>query len=106
MDRMLYTAESKRFETGEGNACFLIPALFDLVQSAHLWFGEMEKTMLEYRLTQSKYESALFIEAKTELHITIYVEDIKAYAPIDANVDKLGTHILKKYKLTDLGDLK
>ena len=67
MDRMLYTAESRRFKTGEGMACFLNTALYDLVQSAHLWFGEMEKTMLERRLTQSKYESASFFEAKTEL---------------------------------------
>lgn len=106
INRMLYTAEPKGFETGDDNACLLNTALYGLVQSAHLWFEEMKKTLLEYGLIQSKHDSALFYDTKTELYVTVYVDDIKAYAPTDAIIDKLGAFISKKYKLTDLGDLK
>ena len=67
INRMLYTAEPKGFETGDDNACLLNTALYGLVQSAHLWFEEMKKTLLEYGLIQSKHDSALFYDTKTEL---------------------------------------
>ncbi|MCJ1264051.1 hypothetical protein MMC22_003922 [Lobaria immixta] len=55
--------------------------------------------MLAYGLTQLKHNSVLFFDPKTELFVTIYVNDIKAYAPTDAIIDDLSAYVSKKYKL-------
>ena len=106
MDRKLYTTEPKGYETGEGNACLLNKALYGLVQSAYLWFEEIKGTLVAYGLIQSKHDDALFYNPHTELYVTVYVDDIKAFAPTDAIINDLSTFISKKYELTDLGDLK
>ena len=43
---------------------------------------------------------------ETELYVTIYVDDIKAFAPTDRIIDNLSSFISQKYELTDIGDLK
>lgn len=106
MDRKLYTAEPKGYETGKGNACLLNTALYGLVQSAYLWFEEIKGTLLAYGLIQSKHDDALFFNPKTELYVTVYVDDIKAFAPTDTPIDKLSKFLSNKYEMTDLGDLK
>lgn len=106
MDRKIYTQEPERFETGDDNVCLLNMALYGLVQSAFLWFNEIKGTCLEYGLIQSKHDDALFYNAETELYVTIYVDDIKVFAPTDAVIDKLSIFLSQKYELIDIGDLK
>ena len=106
MDRKLFTQEPKGYETEEGNACLLNTALYGLVQSANLWFKEIKGTCLEYGLVQSKHDDALFFNPKTELYVTIYVDDIKVFAPTDAIIDQFSLFVSTKYELTDIGDLK
>lgn len=106
MDRKIYTQEPEGFETGDDNVCLLNMALYGLVQSAYLWFSEIKDTCIEYGLIQSKHDDALFYNPETELYVTIYVDDIKVFAPTDDVIDKLSSFISQKYELTDIGDLK
>ena len=106
MDCKLYTQEPESYEIEKGNACLLNTALYSLVQSAHLWFKEMKETCLEYSLIQSKYDDALFFNPKTELYVTTYVDNIKAFPPTDAIIDHFSPFVSSKYELTDIGDLK
>ncbi len=56
-------------------------ALYGLVQSAYLWFGDLKKTLEDFGLTQFKHDDALFYNTSCSLYITVYVDDIKAFCP-------------------------
>lgn len=102
IDLKLYSEEPKGHETREGNACLLNTALY----GAHFWFNENKSTLLAYGLKQSKHDDALFFDSSTELYVTIYVDDIKVFAPTNEIIDDFSAYISKKYELTNPGDLK
>lgn len=105
MDRMLYIVQSKRFEK-RNNVCLLNLALYELVQSAHLWFDEIKDKLLIYGLVQSKHDEALFFNTRKSLYVTVYVDDIKAFAPTNQSINELSTYLQSKYEMTDLDDVK
>ena len=106
IDRKLYTAEPQGYKTSKGNTCFLNKTLYRLVQSAYLWFNKIKETLLKYDLIQLKHDDALFYNPQTKMYVTVYVDNIKTFAPADTTIDNLSTFISEKYELTDLGDLK
>lgn len=77
-------------------------ALYRLVQSAFLWFGDLKATLKDCDLSQSKHDDALFYDTRCSLYITIYIDDIKAFCPDDATILTLKTHLQSKYKLKDI----
>jgi hypothetical protein len=100
MNRMIYTDQSKDFETRSFNkTCLLNINLYDLMQSSHLWFDEIKETLIEYDLTQSKHDEALLF--KKELYVTLYVNDIKTFASDAQSIDHLSQHLKSKYEMTD-----
>ena len=105
MDRRLYTIQPQGFEQGNGLVCLLNMALYGLVQSAYLWFGELKGTLKDFGLTQSKHDDALFYNTSRSLYITVYVDDIKVFCPDDATILLLKEHLQSKYKLKDIGDV-
>ncbi len=62
--------------------------------------------MLEYGLTQSKHDEALFFDQKRRLYVTIYVDDIKVFAPTNQEIDRLSNYLKTKYEMTDLKNVK
>jgi hypothetical protein len=62
--------------------------------------------MIEYELTQSKHDEVLFFDQKKRLYVTIYVNDIKVFAPINQEIDELSNYLKIKYEMTDLRDVK
>ncbi len=107
MNRMIYTVQSKEFETDEKDkVCLLNLELYGLVQSAYLWFQKIRVKMLEYELTQSKHDEALFFDQKRRLYVTVYVDDIKVFAPTNQEIDELSNYLKTKYEMIDLGDVK
>ena len=105
MDRRLYTTQPQGFEQGEGFVCLLNIALYRLVQSAYLWFGNLKATLEDFGLSQSKHDDALFYDTLHSLYITVYVDDIKAFCADDATILTLKRHLQSKYKLKDIGDV-
>ncbi len=67
MNRMIYIVQSKDFEKNKDKACLLNMRLYDLMQSAYLWFQEIKIKMLAYDLIQSKHDEALFFNQKRSL---------------------------------------
>jgi hypothetical protein len=104
MDRMIYTDQSKGFEkegTNPPKSCLLNTGLYGLVQSPHLWFDEIKGTLIEYGLAQSKHDEPLFFDTKRSLYVTLYVDDIKVFAPDVQSIDHLSQHLKTKYEMTD-----
>jgi hypothetical protein len=64
VNRMIYIVQSKDFDKSKDKACLLNLELYDLVQSAYLWFQEIKIKMLAYGLIQSKHDEALFFDQK------------------------------------------
>ncbi len=62
--------------------------------------------MLGYGLTQSKHDEALFFDQKRRLYVTIYVNDIKVFAPTNQMIDDLSHYLKIKYEMIDLGNVK
>ncbi len=62
--------------------------------------------MIEYELTQSKHDEVLFFDQKKRLYVTIYVNDIKVFAPINQEIDELSNYLKIKYEMTDLRNVK
>jgi hypothetical protein len=62
--------------------------------------------MIEYELTQSKHDEALFFDQKRRLYVTIYVNDIKVFAPTNQVIDDLSHYLKTKYEMTDLENVK
>lgn len=54
-------------------------ALYGLVQSAYLWFGDLKATLEDFGLSQSNHNDALFYDTSRSLYITVYVDHIKAF---------------------------
>ena len=105
MDRRLYTTQSQSFKQGERFVCLLNMALYGLVQSAYLWFGDLKATLKDFDLSQSKHDDALFYDTSRSLYITVYVDNIKTFCADDATILTLKRHLQSKYKLKDIGDV-
>ena len=105
MDRRLYTTQLQGFEQGRELVFLLNMALYGLVQSAYLWFGDLKATLEDFGLTQSKHDDALFYDTLRSLYITVYVDDIKAFCPDDTTILTLKKHLQSKYQLKDIGDV-
>ncbi len=104
---MIYIVQSKEFETDKKDkACLLNLALYDLVQSVYLWFQKIRVKMLEYELTQSKHDEALFFDQKRRLYVTIYVNDIKVFTLTNQVIDDLSNYLKFKYEMIDLKNVK
>jgi hypothetical protein len=58
--------------------------------------------MLEYELTQSKHDEALFFDQKRRFYVTIYVNDIKVFVSINQEIDKLSNYLKIKYEMIDV----
>ncbi len=71
------------------------------MQSPHLWFDEIKRTLIAYGLVQSKHDEALFFDTKRSLYVTLYVDDIKGFAPDGGTIDHLSQHLKTKYEMTD-----
>jgi hypothetical protein len=106
MNRMIYIVQSKDFEKSKDKACLLNLELYDLVQSAYLWFQEIKIKMLAYNLIQSKHDEALFFDQKRSLYVIVYVNDIKVFAFINQMIDELSDYLKSKYEIIDLRDVK
>jgi hypothetical protein len=107
MNRMIYTVQPKGFERGDKDkACLLNLDLYGLVQSAYLWFQEIKTKMLAYDLIQSKHDEALFFDQKRSLYVTVYVNDIKVFAPTNQMIDELSDYLKSKYEIIDLKNVK
>ncbi len=108
MNRMIYTIQSTEFEISEekDKACLLNLSLYDLMQSAYLWFQEIKIKMLAYDLIQSKHDKALFFDQKRSLYVIVYVDDIKIFVSINQIIDELSDYLKIKYEMTDLRDVK
>jgi hypothetical protein len=85
MNRMIYIVQSKEFEISEekDKACLLNLGLYELMQSAYLWFQEIKIKMLAYDLIQSKHDEALFFDQKRSLYVIVYVNNIKIFVSIN-----------------------
>jgi hypothetical protein len=100
MNRMIYTHQSKDFEIEDLNkTCLLNIDLYELMQSSHLWFDEIKRKLLTYKLTQSKHDEALFF--KEELYVTLYVNDIKTFVFDAKSIDHLNQHLKSNYEMID-----
>jgi hypothetical protein len=106
MNRMIYIVQSKNFEKSKDKACLLNMRLYDLVQSAYLWFQEIKIKMLAYDLIQSKHDEALFFDQKRSLYVIVYVNDIKVFVSINQMIDELSDYLKIKYEMIDLRNVK
>ena len=77
-------------------------ALYRLVQSAYLWFGDLKATLEDFGLFQSKHDDALFYDTSCSLYITVYIDDIKVSCADDTTILTLKRHLQSKYKLKDI----
>ncbi len=107
MNRMIYIVQSKEFEREDKDkTCLLNLDLYELVQSAYLWFQEIKIKMLAYDLIQSKHDEALFLNQKRSLYVIVYVNDIKVFAPINEIIDEVSDFLKSKYEIIDLRNVK
>lgn len=67
---------------------------------------EIKGTFLAMGLIQSKYDDALFYDPVREIYVTIYVNDIKAFSPNMAEIDRFYEELSAKYEAKDLGEVK
>jgi hypothetical protein len=104
---MIYIVQSKEFEREDKDkTCLLNLDLYELVQSAYLWFQEIKIKMLAYDLIQSKHDEALFLNQKRSLYVIVYVNDIKVFAPINEIIDEVSDFLKSKYEIIDLRNVK
>jgi hypothetical protein len=107
MNRMIYIVQSKEFEReSKDKTCLLNLDLYELIQSAYLWFQEIKIKMLAYDLIQSKHDEALFFDQKRSLYVTVYVNDIKIFAFINQKIDEVSDFLKIKYEMIDLRNVK
>lgn len=105
MDRVLYIEQPTGYKQRD-LVCRLNNALYGLVQSAHLWFEDLKSTLLKMGFVQSKHGDALFYDTANETYVTLYVNDIKVFAPSHDWIDTVKEKLFAKYKMTDEGDMK
>ncbi len=106
MNRMIYIVQSKEFEKEKDKTCLLNLDLYELMQSAYLWFQEIKIKMLAYDLIQSKHDEALFFDQKRSLYVIVYVNDIKVFVFINQMIDELSDYLKIKYEMIDLKNVK
>jgi hypothetical protein len=107
MNRMIYTVQSKEFERkNKDKTCLLNLDLYELVQSAYLWFQEIKIKMLAYDLIQSKHDEALFFDQERSLYVIVYVNDINVFVSINQMIDELSDYLKSKYEIIDLRNVK
>jgi hypothetical protein len=107
MNRMIYIVQSKEFERrNKDKTCLLNLDLYELIQSAYLWFQEIKIKMLAYDLIQSKHDEALFFDQKRSLYVIVYVNDIKIFVLINQKIDEVSDFLKIKYEMIDLRNVK
>ncbi|MCJ1265076.1 hypothetical protein MMC22_004951, partial [Lobaria immixta] len=55
---------------------------------------------------QSKHDDALFYDTANETYVTLYVDDIKVFAPSYDRIDAVKEKLFAKYEMTDERDVK
>lgn len=103
---MLYTRIPEGFDPKDETVCLLNNGLYGWVQSAYLWFEELKSTLLSQGLIQNKHDDALFFDPVRELYITVYVDDIKAFSPNQAEIDRVYKDLSARYDTKDRGEVK
>ena len=103
--RHLYITQLQGFEQRKKLVCLLNIALYGLVQSKYLWFGDIKTTLEDFGFTQLKHEDVLFYNISHSLYITVYVDDIKVFCLDDTNILILKKYLQSKYNLKDIGHM-
>ncbi len=80
----------------------MLKALYDLKQSACLWFDTFADGMKELGFFQSHYDHALYLD-HNGTYFAVYVDDLQIVGPDLNLINRLKTDLASRFKMTDLG---
>ena len=86
-----------------GKVLRLLKALYGLKQSPRLWYRKLREWLLQNGWEISKYDECVFYHPKSQLIMTVYVDDINIFGPSDEHIVPFKVEIGKAFKMTDAG---
>lgn len=87
--------------------CKLQKSLYGLKQAFHQWNAKHTIAMLDFGLSQSKFDYSLFtiVLDGQFLAVLVYVDDIVIGCALEVVLQKFKNHLVDTFKLKDLGEL-
>ncbi len=73
-------------------------ALYGCIESAKLWYELLSKTLLDYGLKKSSYDSCLFYDLDRKMYATIYVDDLLVAAKEEEEARDFLKYLEAKFK--------
>jgi len=103
----IYMEAPPSLEIPKGMVLQLNQAVYGTKQGSQVWYEDMCGTMAEIGYTRIKAEHAVFIWQRGNILsiITLYVDDFKLVGPSDSDDVRKDKETLKKYHMTNLGEI-
>jgi hypothetical protein len=77
--------------------------LYGLKQSAREWYALLSRSLLRKGFQISNFDPCVFLHRHEKIFISVYVDDIDAYAAPSTHLELLISELKRDFEITDLG---
>jgi hypothetical protein len=91
---------------GSGTALHLLRSLYGLKQAARDWNLLMKAELTKWGFHQSKADPCLFVHPERGIRLLVYVDDLAAAAPKNADLDWFYKKLDARFNAKELGEIQ
>ena len=101
----IYVKQLKRYKNDKHDImCLLLRALYGLKQFSREWYATLRDFLISKDFKHIESNHSLFVNEKTRLIVSVYVDDIQIYGPRGLkHISDLKEELSKRFAMTDLG---
>jgi hypothetical protein len=87
----------------QGMVAKLLKCLYGLKQSSRRWYAKLASSLLDKGYVPTNFDPAVFINHKTKVILSVYVDDITFFGPDTQAIEHLMDQLKIEFEITDLG---
>ena len=104
LKKRIYVKQLKEYKNDEHDImCLLLRILYDLKQFPREWYATLRDFLISKDFKYIESNHSLFVNEKTRLIVSVYVNDIQIYNPRGSkHISNLKKELSKRFAMTDL----
>ncbi|SLM41442.1 Reverse transcriptase, RNA-dependent DNA polymerase [Lasallia pustulata] len=104
LDETVYIYQPTLMDDGTGRVCMLKKALYDLKQSACIWYQTLQDFLKKLGFKKIEADHGFFISNDKSIFIAVYIDNILFFGvPNDKQIQDAMQDLQDQFQMTDLG---